>query len=45
VTGSQAITSVERVAELVRGEAERVSRLLEAQGMAAELFAAVQTGG
>ena len=45
MTGSQAIASVERVAELVRGEAERVSRLLEAQGMAAELFAAVQTGG
>jgi hypothetical protein len=33
------------VAELVRGEAERVAPLLEARGMAAELFAAVETRG
>jgi Xaa-Pro aminopeptidase len=33
------------MAELVRDEAQRAARLLEAQGMAAELFAAVEAGG
>jgi Xaa-Pro aminopeptidase len=33
------------MAELVRGEEERTARLLEAQGMAAELFAAVEARG
>ena len=33
------------MADLVRDEHERAARLLEAQGMAAELFAAVEAGG
>jgi hypothetical protein len=33
------------MADMVRSEDERTARLLEAQGMAAELFAAVEAGG
>jgi hypothetical protein len=43
--GRGRIASVGPMAELVRDEEQRAARLLEAQGMAAELFAAVEAGG